>query len=88
MCRDYWGISDNVIYRSQYKLIGSCRVTIGLTQRVNDFETVNLARNTKIVVTIDNFSGRRKLSSFLRYCDILHRSIFLSPFFVPSYVLL
>ena len=55
--RDYRGISDNIVYRYQYKPIGMGSIAIELTRRVNDFKTVYLARNTKIVVTIDNFGG-------------------------------
>ena len=57
MPRDYGGISDSVVYRSQYRPIGIDGIAVELTQRVNDFKTVYLARNTKIVVTINNFSG-------------------------------
>ena len=61
---------------------------VELTQRVNDFETVYLVRNTKVVVTVVFFNGEKKLRSRLECSDVLHGSILLSPFFVPSYVLL
>ena len=61
---------------------------VELTQRVNDFEAVYLARNTKVVVTVVFFNGEKKLRILLKYSDVLHGSILLSPFFVPSYVLL
>ena len=51
-------------------------------------KTVYLARNTKVVVTVVFFNGEKKLRSYLKYLDVLHGSILLSPFFVPSYVLL
>ena len=59
-----------------------------MTRRVNDFKTVNLARNTRVVVTVVYSNGEEKLRSRLKYSDVLHGSILLSPFFVPSYVLL
>ena len=61
---------------------------VELAQRVNDFETVYLARKTKVVVTVVFFNGEKKLRSRFIYSDVLHGSILLSPFFVPSYVLL
>ena len=33
--------------------------------------------------TVDNFNGEEKLRSRLKYSDVLHGSILLSPFFVP-----
>ena len=61
---------------------------IELAQRVNDFETVYLARKTKVVVRVVFFNGEKKLQSRLKYLDVVHGSVLLSPFFVPSYVLL
>ena len=75
-------------YRSQYRPIGIGNIVIELTRRVNDSETVYIARNTKVVVTVVDFNGEKKLRSRLKYSDVLHGSILLSPFFVPSYVLL
>ena len=57
--RDNRGISDSVVYQSQYRLIGIGNIAIELTQRVNDFETVYLARNTKVVVTVVFFNGEK-----------------------------
>ena len=62
-------------------------MAIKLTRRVNDFETVYLERKHEkcaSAITVDNFNGEKKLQSHSKYLDVLHGSILLSPFFVPS----
>ena len=77
---NYGGISDSNIYRLQYKPIDIGKVTVGLTQRVNDFETVYLARNVENSSTTDNFSGRKKVAKSLEVFERSTRLYIVIPF--------
>ena len=89
--RDNRSISDSVVYQSHHKPIGIGSIIVEFTRRVNDFKTVYLERKHKTyedTTTVSFFGGEEKLQSRLRYSNVLHGSILLSPFFVPFYVLL
>ena len=89
--RDYRGISDSVVYRSQNKPIGIDYIVVELTRRVNDFKTVYFERKRKSVesaTTVVSFDGEEKVEKSLEVFGRSTRLYIVVPFLCPFYVLL
>ena len=84
--RDNRGISDSVVYQSQYKPISIGSIIVELTWRVNDFKTVYLERKCKNVCVLDNgelLRRRRKVAKSLEVFGRSTRLYIVVPFLCP-----